>query len=344
MRSETNLEVRSNCALDLLRLICAVGVVTVHSISSTASAFSALVNAALHATPLIFFLISGYFWRDARGEWASERARRHLLHALKTTVFWVIAYMLFTTALVYPFHGRVPGMDSAGEWLRSFFSGKNLLLLLLIQRSPGAGTHLWYMMALVWAQLLLWGLYALKAARARLPLAVALLLGQLAVQWANNRFALGLGQEFLRNAWLTGLPWMMIGDWLRGREESIRRIPTALLAAVGVLGLFTLPLETWWGGGVEYALGLYFASPALVMLAIKLGTNVDRPWARPARAFTLPLYLWHMLFVMPMVTAVTLLGLDDRLRWLIALATVALCYLVYRIQGLWKARRAGRAQ
>ena len=45
-----------------------------------------------------------------------------------------------------------------------------------------------------------------------------------------------------------------------------------------------------------------------------------------------------------MVTAVTLLGLDDRLRWLIALATVALCYLVYRIQGLWKARRAGRAQ
>ena len=109
-----------------------------------------------------------------------------------------------------------------------------------------------------------------------------------------------------------------------------------------MLGLFTLPLETWWGGGVEYALGLHFASPALVMLAIKLGTNVDRPWARPARAFTLPLYLWHMLFVMPMATAVTLLGLDARLRWLIAPAAVALCYLVYRIQGLWKARRAGK--
>ena len=344
MRSETNLEVRSNCAIDLLRLICAVGVVTIHSISSTASAFSALASSALHAAPLIFFLISGYFWRDARGETSRERCKRRFLKTLRMTVFWVTAYMLFTTALAYPFHGRLEGVDSAGEWVRSFFSAKNLLSMLLIQRAEGVGTQLWYIMALAWAQLLLWGMYARKWTKARLPLAVLLLCAQFVLRWVNNRFALGLLPEHMRNAWLTGLPWMMIGDWLRGREESIRRIPTALLAAVGILGLFTLPLETWWGGSVEYTLGLHFASPALVMLAIQLGTNVDRPWARPARAFSLTLYLWHMLFVMPMAMAVTLLGLDARLRWLIAPVAVALCYLVYRIQGLWKARRAGRAQ
>ena len=195
--------------------------------------------------PLVFFLISGYFWRDARGETSRERCRRRFVKTLKVTVFWVVAYMLFTTALVYPFHGELPGMDSAGEWLRSFFSADNLVKMVLVQRSPGVGTHLWYMLALTVAQLAMWGLYEIKATRARLPLAVALIAAQIAVQWTFCLKGWNFGAEFLRNAWLTGLPWMLVGDWLRGREESICRIPTALLAAVGVLGLFTAPLEFW---------------------------------------------------------------------------------------------------
>ena len=340
MRSETNLEVRSNCALDLLRLVCAVAVVFIHSAPGFYGAAGQSINGALHVPPLVFFLISGYFWRDARGETSRERRRRRFVKTLKVTVFWVVAYMLFTTALVYPFHGELPGMDSAGEWLRSFFSADNLVKMVLVQRSPGVGTHLWYMLALTVAQLAMWGLYEIKATRARLPLAVALIAAQIAVQWTFCLKGWNFGAEFLRNAWLTGLPWMLVGDWLRGREESIRRIPTALLAAVGVLGLFTAPLEFWWGGTAEYPLGLYFAAPALVMLAVKLGTNVDRPWARPVRAFTQPLYLWHMLFVMPMKTAITALSLNGNLWWLIMPVTVLLCLGVFQLKRRLLARRA----
>lgn len=340
MRSETNLEVRSNCALDLLRLVCAVAVVFIHSAPGFYGAAGQSINGALHVPPLVFFLISGYFWRDARGETSRERCRRRVVKTLKVTVFWVVAYMLFTTALVYPFHGELPGMDSAGEWLRSFFSADNLIKMLLVQRSPGVGTQMWYMMALTVTQLALWGLYEVKWTKLRLPLAIVLMLAQLAVQWANSRLSLNLGQEFLRNAWLTGLPWMMMGDWLRGREESIRRIPTALLAAVGVLGLFTAPLEFWWNGIVEYPIGLYFAAPALVMLAIKLGTNVDRPWARPVRAFTQSLYLWHMLFVMTMETGIAALGLSTSLQWLSTPVTVLLCLGVFQLKRRLLACRA----
>lgn len=340
MRSETNLEVRSNCALDLLRLVCAVAVVFLHAAPGFPGTIGQSVNGALHVAAPIFFLVSGYFWRDVRGETSRERCRRRVVKTLKMTVFWVVAYMLFTTALVYPFHGELPGMDSAGEWLRSFFSADNLVKMVLVQRSPGVGTQMWYMMALVVAQLMLWGLYEVKWTKLRLPLAIVLMLAQLAVQWANSRLSLNLGQEFLRNAWLTGLPWMLVGDWLRGREESIRRIPTALLAAVGVLGLFTAPLEFWWNGIVEYPLGLYFAAPALVMLAIKLGTNVDRPWARPVRAFTQSLYLWHMLFVMTMETGIAALGLSTSLQWLSMPVTVLLCLGVFQLKRRLLARRA----
>ena len=65
-------EVRSNCALDLLRLICAVGVVTVHSIASTASAFSALVNAALHVQRRW----SSFSSRDTSGATRAASGRR----------------------------------------------------------------------------------------------------------------------------------------------------------------------------------------------------------------------------------------------------------------------------
>lgn len=109
---------------------------------------------------------------------------------------------------------------------------------------------------------------------------------------------------------------------------------------MGVLGLFTAPLEFWWGGTAEYPLGLYFAAPALVMLAVKLGTNVDRPWARPVRAFTQPLYLWHMLFVMPMKTAITALSLNGNLWWLIMPVTVLLCLGVFQLKRRLLARRA----
>lgn len=340
MKLEANLEVRSNCALDLLRLVCALGVVFIHAAPDLTGAVGQSVNGALHVPPLVFFLISGYFWRDARGETSRARCRRRFVKTLKVTVFWVVAYMLFTTALVYPFHGELPGMDSAGEWLRSFFSADNLVKMLLVQRSPGAGMQMWFMMALVAAQLMLWGLYEAKWTKLRLPLAIALMLAQIAVEVANDRLSLHLPQEYLRNVWLTGLPWLMVGDWLRGREESISRIPTALLAAVGVLGLFTAPLEFWWNGTVEYPIGLYFAAPALVMLAIKLGTNVDRPWARPVRAFTQPLYLWHMLFVMAMEVGIAALSLSTSLQWLSMPVTVLLCLGVFQLKKRLLARRA----
>ena len=108
MRSETNLEVRSNCALDLLRLVCAVAVVFIHSAPGFYGAAGQSINGALHMPPLVFFLISGYFWRDARGETSRERCRRRFVKTLKMTVFWVVAYMLFTTALVYPFTENCP--------------------------------------------------------------------------------------------------------------------------------------------------------------------------------------------------------------------------------------------
>ena len=340
MRSETNLEVRSNCALDLLRLVCAVAVVFLHAAPGFPGTIGQSVNGALHVAAPVFFLISGYFWRDARGETSRERCRRRFVKTLKVTVFWVVAYMLFTTALVYPFHGELPGMDSAGEWLRSFFSADNLIKMLLVQRSPGVGMQMWFMMALAAAQLMLWGLYEAKGTKLRLPLAIVLMLAQIAVESANDRLSLNLAQEYLRNVWLTGLPWMMMGDWLRGREESIRRIPTALLAAVGALGLLTAPLEFWWNGIVEYPIGLYFSAPALVMLAIKLGTNVDRPWARPVRAFTQSLYLWHMLFVMTMETGIAALGLSTSLQWLSTPVTVLLCLGVFQLKRRLLACRA----
>ena len=56
---------------------------------------------------------------------------------------------------------------------------------LLVQRSPGAGMQMWFMMALVAAQLMLWGLYEAKWTKLRLPLAIALMLAQIAVEVAK---------------------------------------------------------------------------------------------------------------------------------------------------------------
>ena len=57
-------------------------------------------------------------------------------------------------------------------------------------------------------------------------------------------------------------------------------------------------------------------------------------------AFTQPLYLWHMLFVMPMKTAITALSLNGNLWWLIMPVTVLLCLGVFQLKRRLLARRA----
>lgn len=285
-----------NGKIDLLKCVAIYSVVFLHIKSGVWDQLGAAVFR--YAVPY-FFMVSGYF---AYGQ-GEKKLLRRALHAL---LLWLAAFGLvlgLCAAIVW----RNPGW-SAWDYISGQFTREATLTMLLTQSVPFPyAYHIWYIGALPILYLLWWVVTAVcsRAGRAIKPSALGWLgCGLLGIHLALSEGLPLLGHApvdatLLRNVWLDGLPFFLLGLWLRGDQyRAVDRLSGKLIAGGIVLGNLLALWEQYIFGARDLFLGTVLTAVLLMVAALKRPQVSQGPLSRAAcfcgRALTFSIYAIHV--------------------------------------------------
>ena len=238
---------------------------------------------ARFAVPL-FFMISGYFSGGKEPAVLWRRFRSTLRMYL-----WASAvYFLWRLVMLYR-EGSL-SLEAAGN----MFSLKALGELFLWNRSPFA-YHLWFLGALLYCYLFYVLLARFRKAESFFVLIPLCLGANLALGEGFHILDLHVPTACVRNFWLTGLPFFLLGCWMAGKQEEIRSSGKTgwCLAAAGVC---LTAAETLLFGKAELYLGSVLLSAGLFMAAIENpGIGRGSLPAHIGEKDSRHIYLWHVI-------------------------------------------------
>lgn len=299
-----------NAALDALRVLSLVGIVTLHVAGggfhdSKPLAF-VLDELSRFAVP-VFFLLSAYFWKAdelARPLALVGRVARRVLPAF---ALWTAVFVLLRQLE----HPSRPLDLSPGALLNLAWSG-------------GPAFHLWFLPALVLAT----GLVATsgKALGWRITLLLALGLylgGTLVGAYARPLFGHGFPFWMDRNGVFMGPVFLVAGVLLRRHRDAVARLPfTAIVVGLVLFALLQLAEGYFVVGrypmGHDYSLATLGYAVAVALLFMRI--ELKSPLWTTLGAATFGAYLLHLLVLRVLVMDI---GLGDH-----SLAVIALCVAI----------------
>jgi len=233
-----------NDKLDLWKCVAIYSVIFIHILLP--GQIGVAVNCLARFAVPLFFLSAGFFsWRSPPRVLARRTVRTAGL-----LLFACLALLSLGCAMAR--HGGA----SMGAYLLGRFTWANAASLVLWQLFPlPYSWPLWFLAALLMIYLMWWGLTALL--RGRLPhrLLAVLALGLLAVHLVlgEGRSLQGLAVDSvrIRNVWLDGLPFFLLGTWMGSQRERIEALRPGWLwlgaAAGSLLALWENSWTSMWG-------------------------------------------------------------------------------------------------
>lgn len=338
-----------NQRMDLFKCLAIYSVVLLHLKSGVQGWDWPVTGLTRFAVPY-FFLVSGYFAHSA-GERNILRRARHALALWLCAVGVVIA---LRAAMVL----RHPGWPVWG-YFRQQFTPQAWLDLLLTQCLPlPYSYHLWFIGSLPILYLIWWGVLRVCRAAGReapcraLAAAAVLLLG---IHLFFQEGLILLGREappvqYLRNAWLDGLPFFLLGAWARRDGE---RIVSALRGGIilgGIVAGSAMALvEQYFAGYRDLFAGTILAA-LMVMAAALKWPEVKRGPVRRWMCFcggslTFYIYAIHV----PLLGVLKEWSYVRPFGWMlerhfvtplaVAVASTALALILLYVKGLWSSLR-----
>ncbi|MFD0671343.1 acyltransferase [Cohnella sp. GCM10027633] len=321
-------------AIDAMRFVAVILVLCIHtdalkSIDETLN--FGLVNVLARIAVPFFFMAAGYFLYDkiSKHPKSVDRASSgHLMRYVKRIagiyLFWSLVYF------PYDFRGKYEVNDhrlwpSISDYIGNFFL-------------QGGHFHLWYLPALIYATLLLYGASRLFSLRTVVSISFGIYVvglfgnsyygfvaGDASIANAYARYAELFGDT--RNGLFFGFLYVSVGAFIRASRSTISLSMASLAFALSMLGLaaeafllqrFSAPLD------YDMTLFLLPASYFLFrcLLVLRISTpNVDFKLLRDA---SLLMYCCHGIFLEVYRRLFSLLDLDGRL-----LSDLALFVLVF---------------
>ncbi|MBP5493028.1 MAG: acyltransferase [Clostridiales bacterium] len=276
-----------NHAIDLMRIVMAFLVVTIHWPFS-GNAGNVFITYGKTAVPF-FLVVCGYMlYRDDANELMSrllKQTRRILIFFLASNVFYAGAAALFDKMT----NGRVN--------MRVYFNANAMKSFLLYNFSPFS-EHLWYLGSLLYALVILLILNKLKV------LKPAIFLGPVLIAAYVVLSHMGVAESYqLRNAILVGLAYTMTGMLIRRYEKKILSIK-ALPVILGILAVVTsitaiVELRTYKQGVAVPFVSCEILTIVLVLLCLRfpnfgMGTYAEKL----GRTCSLPIYIMHIFTMM----------------------------------------------
>lgn len=280
-----------NAKLDLWKCVAIYSVIFIHILLP--GQIGVAVNCLARFAVPLFFLSAGFFsWRSPPRVLARRTVRTAGL-----LLFACLALLGLGCAMAR--HGGA----SMGAYLLGRFTWANAASLVLWQLFPlPYSWPLWFLAALLMIYLMWWGLTALL--RGRLPhrLLAVLALGLLAVHLVlgEGRSLQGLAVDSvrIRNVWLDGLPFFLLGTWMGSQRERIEALRPGWLWLGGAAGSL---LALWERSRTEFLdlhVGTVLAA-VCVMAACVAGPAVKSPVLRRTacrcgRELTFYIFAFHV--------------------------------------------------
>ncbi len=202
-----------------------------------------------------FFILSGYFFSSKIDKWELVKAyirRLGIVYAV-----WAIIYLSFYSTI---------GWTSI-----SFDSGVSLIMKFLLGYN-----HLWYLVALIEAALILYlinRIYSIK--KFSLYIQVLLIIGLIALGYFIQSIyatVFGTGLYYYRNVIFFGLPFFWIGLLLRNKYTQINNINKQFLLVLLFLALVCLFVESYFSyfsdQRMDIFISLIIIGPILCLLVL----------------------------------------------------------------------------
>lgn len=287
------------------------------------------------AVPM-FFLISGYFSYGKKADTVKRRIQRMFgLFVLANGVYflWKLANL------------RMEGILSVRA-VQSLFAGEPLLKWLIWNQSPFMG-HLWFLGALLYCYLF-YALLVHKGWEERCyPLIPVCLTGNLLLGVALPVLGQEISFLYVRNFWLTGLPFFLWGHWFARQEGQGRlRIRDSYCLAGIVVGAGLSMAEMFLSGGAELYLGSILIAAGLFLLAIR-----HPDWGRGSllehigERDSLSIYLWQMILIDLTQAAAYTCGFREHMvyQWLMPLWICLISWLTAELiqKGIYIVKKEG---
>ncbi len=191
--------IERNYSIDILKSVCAILVVVLHTNCKWHDAVLPLTRCAVPC----FLMISGFLLYSEENGIGRERLLRNIKHIVHT-MLWSTALFVLVKEAQSIHHGTLY-IPSLGQWLKFFVLNDNPF-----------GFHLWYLGAYLYVLLIMLAVDKYKLWRLLLWLTPVLLLGDLVL---GKYSLLLIGREFpyicVRNFLFVGIPYFMLGVWIK---------------------------------------------------------------------------------------------------------------------------------
>ena len=266
-----------NHSLDVLKCIMAFCVVIIHAHCSYTDFLSPLTVCAVP----VFFTISGYC---INGNDINEKLKRALKRTFIIFIWSSILYAFFYFYKQLKTTGNI-GLEK--EQLFDFF---------IFNQHPFI-YHLWYVNAYIYVLTIMIFLTKLKRWEWTYYLIPILLLYNIILgTYSKIVFNESFGQKFLMPFFCNGLPFFLIGMWLKNNVERFKYLNATLFTFVLLLALFVekaiLPKEST--GNMTF-ISVFFVV-FCVVLAVK-NPSGDGILAKIGKNDSLNIYIFHPLVI-----------------------------------------------
>ena len=284
MNSSINKRGGRNESLDALKAFSAIGVVLIHF--GFPGDFGIIVQVCARVGVPIFFMCSGYYIESETINY--EKIKKKIIHNVKILMFAIILYLIFNVL-----------NDGLKSLVKNISIG-NIAKFLLFNAPQISAAHLWFVSALIYSYLLFFFIYEARLLKKRIQISAVLLMVHIFIAEFLPIFGMRLPHPVVRNAYLLGVPFLLIGNWLRDNEELAGNniIKERFLKNIVVLGILASCIEKYLlspNDLLELYVGSIISSVGLFLICIKKPKCKCKTMAYIGRKYSLGIYILHPL-------------------------------------------------
>lgn len=279
------MSIRKNTTLELLKLLASYMVVFIH-VSFYGNFGIAINSLARFAVPL-FLLVSGFFSYDV----SREKIKSRINYILKLAIFSTVIYTLFNVALAVYFGS----INSIFVYFSKYLQPKRWFNFIFLN-VPASSAHLWYLFAILYVYVIFYFVkkYNVKE-KIIFSVSFALLALHILLGEGLSIFKIVLPIAYLRNFVFMGIPFFVLGLFVKKHEEKIRKIPSYLSVGAFIIGCVITVFSRFNIGVNELYLGSLLILFTIINIFIKYSEVKYSPFLENLSQCSNYIYIFHII-------------------------------------------------
>lgn len=272
-----------NNSLDLLKLIAAFFVVVIHN--PFKGEFEFAINAIARFAVPIFFMTTGYYL--IKNEDTLTRLKGQIIKVTKLYIMYEIIYIVYGFLLATLIYNNLP------QFKEQLIDNIKFILI-----EPRIGFHLWYLINLVWALLIIFIFQKYGKLKQLFYISIFLhIIGLLMLNLPIYKIHLSVPSYGYRNFLLFGLFYISLGIYIKSIDIQKLKISNKILITTFVLFCsFQIIEKYFWKSQFNTYFHDYFFSTIIACTAIflcVLKCNLHLPTIGKYSKYCMPIYILH---------------------------------------------------